>query len=227
LKAIQTPAFIDAAHDYLWLQDKNYPQRLVYKIVCDRYRLNTLQRVVLYRGIFPAGEVLLRSAKRHESIDQVHLTVDTFNVLFKIANYLCGRPVFISNDHILRDAGDAFDKDFANGILERSVDLLIARISKEHPLSVRFLIDQPVDHSERIATLIEEAMHLNPFPVEIELCYPADRKMQGAEPHTIATADSVIIDSFPYSFIDLARQILDEQFQPGYLSLPEILQGKR
>ncbi len=44
MREIVNDAFRDAAGDYFWLLNRNYPQRLVYKIVCDRYKLNTLQR---------------------------------------------------------------------------------------------------------------------------------------------------------------------------------------
>ncbi len=223
MKEILSPDFISAACDYFWLQEKEYPQRLVYKIICDRYRLNTIQRVILYRGIFPSREVELRKQKCVSVLTDVNLSVDVSNVIFKLSNYLCGRPVFLSNDNILRDAGDAFDKDYSDEILIRSVKLLIDYLTSLSLISVQFLIDKPVDGTKLIHSKLEQSIRVFTYPVTISEVYPADRFLDGPEPHVIATADSVVIDSLNYTFIDIPRTILDRHFHPEYLDMAKIL----
>jgi len=223
MKEIVAGGFQEAINDYFWLLNKRYPQRLVFKIVCDRYQLHTLQRVVLYRGIFPACEVASRKEKEMHILDGKHLSVDTFNVLFKLTNYLCGRPVFICNDGLLRDAGDAFDKHFPGDILGRALDMMINYIQRLPLCSVHFLIDQPVEGSGMVKDSILSGQAGFAFPCFIEMAYPADRRMNGDEPHVIATADSEIIDRSKSPYFDMAKAILDEAFNPDYISVSKLL----
>ncbi|NMB72915.1 MAG: DUF434 domain-containing protein [Bacteroidales bacterium] len=223
MREIVNDAFRDAAGDYFWLLNRNYPQRLVYKTVCDRYKLNTLQRVILYRGIFPAEIAALRLKKRIEDPKGYHLWIDVFNVLFKISSYLSGRPVFICNDGLLRDAGDAFEKQVPTAILERSVNLMLSFLRNETPKTARFLIDQPVDNSSLVKEMIHrQIMHLS-CPAELNSLYPADKLMSESRNVLLATADSEIIDRSGCLYYDLAFKILQREFSPAFLSFPEIL----
>lgn len=223
MKEILTAAFTEAARDYFWLQDKEYPQRLVFKIVCDRYRLDRFQRVIIYRGIFPSRENIARLRGQTDSAEGMNLVVDTTNVVFRLNNYLCGRPVFISSDGLLRDAGDAFEKHFPPDIHKRSIHLLISLMNTIHPKSVKFLIDSPADGSELIESELEAAGKEFGYPATIETTYPADRGMNGSSPCIIATADSEVIDNLSCPCIDLPRLILAKEFSPTFLSIPEIL----
>ena len=223
MKEILTTGFREAARDYFWLQEKAYPQRLLYKIVCDRYQLDSFQRVVLYRGIFPSSENSSRQLKKISSPQQVNLAVDTHNVVYRLCNYLCGRPVFICSDGLLRDAGDAFDKDFPFELLDRSLLLLTNYLLSLPLLSVRFLIDKPAYGSAQMHNFLAEKQAAFPYPASVEETYPADRLMDGPAPLAIATADSEIIDRLSCSYIDLPRLILDREFSPAFLSIPNIL----
>lgn len=223
MREIVNNAFRNAANDYFWLLNRDYPQRLVYKIVCDRYRLNTLQRVILYRGIFPAEIANQRLKKRIEDLKGYDLLIDVFNVLFKITSYLSGRPVFICNDGLLRDAGDAFEKQVPSALLERSVTLLLFFLKTEPPASVRFLIDQPVDNSSFVEEIIHNQLINIPCPAELNCLYPADRLMKESRDVVLATADSEIIDRSGCMFYDLAYKILKREFSPSFLSFQEIL----
>jgi len=223
MKEILSDNFLAAARDYFCLQEKEYPQRLIYKIVCDRYKLNTIQRVVVYRGIFPSREAEKRKLKCLLSLNEFNLSVDVSNVIFKLANYLCGRPVFLCNDNLLRDAGDAFDKDYSDEILKRSVRMIVEFLSSQFLISVQFIIDRPVDGTELIHSELKNSLWLFKFPTTIREEYPADHFLTGAEPHVIATADSEVIDRLPYPCFDIPRAVLDKQFHPEYLSLEEIL----
>ncbi len=223
MKEILTPAFIEAARDYFWLQEKDYPQRLFFKVVCDRYRMDSIQRVIIYRGIFPSVENKARLKRQTTSAEGMNLVVDTTNVVFRLNNYLCGRPVFLCTDGLLRDAGDAFGKQFPDDIHKRSIHLLIAYMKQLGVRSAHCLIDQPADGSEMIQQELETAAPEFGYPLVIESTYPADRKMNGSSPCIIATADSEVIDHLPCPCIDLPRIILEKEFSPAFLSIPEIL----
>jgi hypothetical protein len=225
MKEIVTGDFISACCDYFWLQEKEYPQRLVYKIICDRYKLNTIQRVIVYRGIFPSREAVERKSRCLTELHDVNLSVDVTNVIFKLSNYLCGRPVFISNDNLLRDAGDAFDKDYSADILFRSVSMLIEFFISKSLISLHLLLDKPVDGTALIHEELDKSLPLFHFPTQIREVYPADHFLEGPQPNVIATADSEVIDKFPFPFFDIPRCILDKHFQPDYLDIDDLLRS--
>jgi hypothetical protein len=225
MKEVLSADFISATGDYFWLQEKEYPQRLIFKIICDRYRLNTIQRVILYRGIFPSREAESRKSKCVTILHAVNLSVDVSNIIFRLSNYLCGRPVFLSNDNLLRDAGDAFGKNYSDEILLRAVKMLIVFLSAQSLNSLSLLIDKPVDGTRLINGELKNSLLLFNFPVTISEVYPADRFLDGPHPHVIATADSEVIDRSPDPFIDIPRSILDKHFQPEYLDMRELLKS--
>jgi hypothetical protein len=53
--------------------------------------------------------------------------------------------------------------------------------------------------------------------------YPADHFLKGEIPHVIATADSVVIDKSSSPWFDLARAILDANYQRDYLEITKII----
>lgn len=226
MKEILNEAFCEAARDYFWLLNKNYPQRLVYKIVCDQYKLNTLQRVILYRGIFPAEKAALRLAKRKETAAGHELIIDVFNILFKLTSYLSGRPVFLCNDGLLRDAGDAFEKQLPVPILERAVQMMIRFLRNHPPVSAKFLVDQPVDNSFYVEKIIGENLNTLPCPARLNSFYPVDKLMKESRNTLLATADSEIIDRSGCLFYDIAFNILQEEFSPKLISFNDILSDK-
>src|SRR5512133_2589784 len=110
MKEIRTRDFEEALIAFAWLRERDFPRRLSFKLVCDRYRLDRFQRVILYHSIYPSKESDERNRKRVESVEKQIFWIDGFNVIFTVANYLLGRPVFIACDGILRDSGEAFGK---------------------------------------------------------------------------------------------------------------------
>ena len=85
---VLTPGFIEAIKDYYLLLNKEYPQKEILKLTGNRYKLNRIQRILLYRGIFPDQLARSRKEKKTDLILNPCLCVDTYNVLFTISNYL-------------------------------------------------------------------------------------------------------------------------------------------
>jgi len=102
--------FIRAIKDYFLFIEKNYPKKTLIKLVGDRYLLNKTQRTILYRGIFKKKEIKRRKKMKARKISGKDIFVDCYNVIYTIANYLYGRPMYIGNDNFLRDAGDSLGK---------------------------------------------------------------------------------------------------------------------
>ena len=127
---IITDSLRAAAADYLLLAERDYSRTAALKLVGDHYRLSAVQRSILYRGIQSSSESRRRTAKRVDDVDSAKLCVDGFNILYTIANYLYGRPLFISTDGWLRDAGEVHGAGFGASvkgreILERSTEIAV------------------------------------------------------------------------------------------------------
>ena len=95
-----------AIRDYLYLLEKNYPQKGIIKLIGDRYALSGTERTMLYRGIATRENCLARKQKLAlvKELKKASLYIDGYNVMITIGSYLNGNTVYISNDHILRDA---------------------------------------------------------------------------------------------------------------------------
>jgi hypothetical protein len=107
--------------------------------------------------------------------------------------------------------------------MNRSVEMMIGFLSSQSLISLNFVIDTPVDNAQLIISALKKTVLHFKFPVAINEVYPADRFLEGPNPHVIATADSKVIDRLPYPVFDIPRAILDKHFHPEYLNLTEIL----
>ncbi len=115
---------MQAVKDYYYLTERGYPRKGVLMLVGNRYGLSDTQRTILYRGI--ASETRYRRRKKKlissQKIQDQNLHIDGFNVLTTIASYLLGKVLFISSDHILRDASGMKGKHtFSNKMVEAVV----------------------------------------------------------------------------------------------------------
>lgn len=216
----------NAVRDYEWLLDRGYPDRGSLKLVGDRYRLNSDERNLLYRGVSALPAARLRSSRRipgkrlsRRGLSRSHagsrLWIDGYNVLFTVLNYLLGRPVFISRDGFVRDIGGVRGRVLQEDRLFDAAESLLRVLSGATPASmpVILLIDEPVDrsreHARRIRVLAATA--LPAFECRVENGVDSNLIGIGA-PDLIATSDSRIIDDASAGVIDLARETLSREF---------------
>lgn len=223
--------FGQAVDDYYWLRNRQYPEQPALKLVGDRYRLSGDQRNILYRGITSKTIALRRKANLtgNEGVTNKILIIDGYNVLFTLLSYLRGRPVFIANDGLLRDAGGGYGKIDNPNKFQQAILLLIRFLAeqRDRELKVRdltIILDKPVkngvDHSRRIR---KEMADVN-LKGEVNLADCADDELKGwPERETnviLATSDSGIIDAAvggtSCGIYDLARHLLETRFgKPG------------
>ncbi len=222
MQVVLNNAFKYAVKDYFYLIDRQYPYKLVLKLVADRYRLNTTQRIVLNRGIFSGEDASRRKIQKLNSIQGEILHVDLYNVLFTIGNYLLGRVVFIANDSFIRDAGEFYGKIEQMDILEQGVDLLVEYLQNAGPRSVIFYIDDPVDSSHAVTALLHQNERLKNLSGSVRACLSPDRELIALQNGVIASSDSIIIDESPLQIFDLGGAVLLEKYAPALLDLTEI-----
>lgn len=216
---IVTDQFVQSLRDYSHLLNRNYPRKSVLKLVGDRYQLNTFQRILLSRGIFPEEAVLSRREKSTENISGKEICVDTYNVLFTISNYLLGRIVFISNDYFLRDAGEVYGKLYKDAVFIRAIDLMMDYLGKKKVARVEFYIDKPVSFSAELAGRLREILLKGKIPGDAFLDRNPDAILKAIDRGIVASSDSDILDGTNRPVADLAHLILKDQFS---LRLPDL-----
>ena len=207
--------FKQAAKDYLWLLNKGYPQKKVLSLVGDRYRLLKTERSILYRGISAGEEAAYRSSKRHQ-IDEYsnkELHVDTLNVLLTIAAYLHGKPVFICNDGWLRDAQELHSGKTHVSIISLAINLLTGYLQKQRELKAFLYIDSKADSGQEVRQLLHQNDIKN---IAVFNPVSADHVLKDLKGGILATSDSQLINKTPCPVIDLAKNILEQNYSPVF-----------
>ena len=216
---IITDEFKASMRDYAYLLNQHYPRKAILKIVGDRYMLNTFQRILLNRGIFPDKAVKSRINRTTGDIAGRELHIDAYNVLFTISNYLLGRIVFISNDLFLRDAGEVFGKLHKDPVFPRSLDLLVEYLDRMQPGRVEFHIDKPVSYSAELARSVRQILAQKGISGDARLEKNPDAMLIQLNNGIVATSDSDILDQTGMPVTDLAHFVLKDRFS---LNLPDL-----
>ncbi len=211
--------FIKAARDFAYLVNQQYPRKTILKIVGDRYLLNSFQRILLSRGIFRDEEIRKRISKTVRDIRSRAISIDAYNVLFTISNYLLGRLVFVSNDRFLRDAGEVYGKLHKDPVFSRAIELTLNYLKKMSPSRVEFLLDKPISHSAELAGRLRASMEKEEISGNAQIDKNPDAVLIRQGKGIIATSDSDILDETELPVVDLAHLILADRFT---LDLPDL-----
>jgi hypothetical protein len=215
MKELKTDSFKQAANDYLFLLNKNYPEKQTLKLVGDRYRLSGVQRTALYRGITSDEKARSRKAKLTDDLQDKKLYIDGYNILFTFMNYLLGKTLFIGNDGILRDAGETYGKIENEKLLHKAMDMLLdilAEKSGEY-LALVIYLDTPVANSDTHLLELKKKMHRRSIEGNVLLVKSADAELKKLTHGVIATSDSEIIDAVPCQILSPLRPGPENNFQ--------------
>jgi hypothetical protein len=215
--------FMTAAGEYLWMLSRKFPQKASLKLVGDKYMLARDMRQVLYRGISAESSALKRKEKIAGLRPGDNVLVDAYNVLFTVNNYLLGKPVFISNDGLLRDAGEMRGSIVNKPVFARSVNLLLEALKALPPATFRLYLDEPVSYSRKLGTDLSGDMARMEIRGEALTARSADHMLKEESSDAICTSDSAIIDHYTGRIFDLPRFILDQNFRPEFPSLLNIV----
>ena len=214
MKELITDNLLAAAREYLWMLTRGYPQKGSLKLVGDKFMLSRDMRQILYRGVSSEK----RAAERMKKIGSVRegdmVLVDTYNVLFTINNYLLGKPLFISNDGMLRDAGEMRGRIINKPVFTRTIDLLLDVLKEWAGTTFILYLDEPVSHSVRLSIELSKDMVQMEIEGEALTVKSPDHMLKHEHSDAICTSDSAIIDHYPGRIIDVPRYLLDKFFQP-------------
>jgi hypothetical protein len=202
-----------AAEEYLWMLSKGYPQSAALKLVGDKFMFPRDMRQILYRGVV-ADE---QAKSRREKIGSIKkgdlVLIDTYNVLFTVNNYLLGRPVFISNDGLLRDAGEMRGRIINKPQFSRSVSLMLEVLLMWPGATYIHYLDEPVSHSGRLSIELCKDMVQMGIEGNAHTVQSPDHMLVKERSDAICTSDGGIIDQYRGSVFDLPRFLLQHYFQ--------------
>jgi len=211
-----TENFAEALQDYIFLLEKKYPEKTILEMVATRYSLNHFERSVLFRGI-ARQEIADRRKNKLITIEQLNnrtLHIDLFNVLFTLAAYLRGFPVYQANDGLTRDASESHDSSGWLEHLQKSLDLLLEDIDRLGVSKIIFYLDSPLHLSGMMARDIEEKSGMIKTKIEIIRDDSPDHLIRQAGEGVLATSDSTIIDRSSLPVFDLPSAVLYHHFEP-------------
>lgn len=208
-----------AAEEYLWILSRGYPQRQALKLVGDKFMLSREQRQILYRGVVAEDTARSRRGKIGTVKKGDLVLIDTYNVLFTVNNYLLGKPVFLSNDGMLRDAGEMRGRIINKPQFTRSVSLMLEAMQMWPEATYIHYLDEPVSHSGRLSIELCKDMVQLGINGDAHTVQSPDMVLKAEKSDAICTSDGGIIDQYGGSVIDLPRFLLQHFFQPEFPTL--------
>jgi len=217
--------FKQAANDYLWFLEKKYPQKIVLELVGNRYKLNRIQRSILYRGVISRQTANVRESKLFkDKVNKIRtLHIDCFNVLITISSYLNGNIVYVGLDGYLRDASEIHSKVFRTDLLEKSLHLLLDYLLVRTTGEVYFYIDEPVNSSDRLYKIIVHLLDEKKMTGKAIKHKSPDHLISSVKDGVIITTDTTIIDRSTLPVLDLGQKTLTFFYHPEFIDLRTII----
>ncbi|MFW5786272.1 MAG: DUF434 domain-containing protein [bacterium] len=221
-----SPAFHTAAAEYRWMLDRGYPARRLVKLVGDRHRLTAEARSALFRGVLSIAESEA-TRRRLLSLQEAQgrrVVVDGHNVLFSVAHYLRGVPVYRATDGLVRDVGGTARRLNEWALVEQAVDALVETAARAG-LQLDVLLDAPMDFSKEHARRFRDGLARHGVAGVVEVVASADRvvlaRLGRAGPGTVlSSGDAEVVRRCGAPLLDLARETLRRSFNA---EIPEIL----
>jgi hypothetical protein len=207
---------LQAAEEYLWMLTKGYPQKATLKLVGDKFMLPRDIRQILYRGVVPLDRAQSRSRKIGLVEEGDLVLIDTYNVLFTVTNYLMGRPLFISNDGMLRDAGEMRGRIVDKPQFSRSVTMMLEVLQLWPKATFIHYLDEPVSYSGRLSIELCKDMVQMEIEGDAHTVQSPDHMLVTERSDAICTSDGAIIDHYQGKVIDLPRFLLENIFKSDF-----------
>lgn len=220
-----TENFHQALQDYIFLLEKKYPEKAIHELVSTRYALNHFERSTIYRGITTKEHAVHRKYKliTIEQFNNEIIHIDLFNVLFTIAAYLRGFPVYIAFDGFLRDASESHGKGDWAPHLDQGLEILLEFLGGLPAEKAILYLDNPLEYGPAIAENLKVIARHDHSDIQLISDPSPDHLMREARAGVLATSDSTIIDKSPLPVVDLALAVLLSRFEPNIPRLEEVV----
>ncbi|MCD6369198.1 MAG: DUF434 domain-containing protein [Thermoproteales archaeon] len=187
---------LDAIIDYKFLLNRGYNRARALRIVEERYKLNPIERMFLFRSVYSEREIVERLSKR-VSLRELKgkiLLVDGFNVLITIQSALDEDPLIICDDLFVRDLSSAFRRIKIDDKMYNALTVFLEEVKKIIPYIKEIMIfyDAPVSRSGVFAQYSRRKLNEMGFKGTAVAVKRTDRAVLDME-GIISSSDSFII----------------------------------
>ena len=215
----QMPKLQQAVKDLSWLLSRGYSEKSSLKLVGDRYRRQSRQRLAVARSSCSRQAASRRRLHTlpEEAMKGAILYIDGFNLLITIESALSGGFILEGVDGCYRDIASIHGS--YKRVMETVEAISLSGKALEE-LEVRqaiWCLDRPVSNSGRLKQMILEVAGENNWDWEAALYYNPDNLLAG-QPAPIASSDSVILDATAQWF-NLGCYVVSK-YVPDALILP-------
>ncbi len=205
----QIPRLRAAAGDLAWLLSRNYAPNSALKLVGDRYKLTSRQRVAVSRCTCSDSQLRRRSEHQvspEEARSEI-LLIDGYNVLTSLEAALSGGVILHARDRCYRDMASMHGSYRKVRETLPALEILGNVLSQWQIGSCHWLLDQPVSNSGRLASVLRELAEQKGWCWQVELAADPDAQLIDTD-HVVVSADSHILDRAG-RWLNLAKGAID------------------
>ncbi|ABL77630.1 DUF434 domain-containing protein [Thermofilum pendens] len=218
----------EAAKDFFYLVNRGYSRKQSLELVTARYGLSKVEKLALYRSIFPR-EVAASRRKRLaelESLGTGLLVVDAFNQVGTVSSALLGDVLVVGNDGIVRDLAAGYRRISFSPLYVSALYVLLSYLSRLGVERAVFVFDSQVSFSARFAGILKSFASLLGHECWSIISPNADNtviQLSEWEGAAVATSDSVILEKTKAPVVDVAKNIVSRVSLETVVDLGECL----
>lgn len=189
------PILQRAVAELSWLLTRGYPPGGSLKLVGDRYALVDRQRWAVGRAACTEEQRARRTVTQllPTELRGRPVAIDGFNLIITLETALSGGVVLRGRDGTLRDLSSIHGTYRAVQETDRAIRLAATALHVLAPGPVRWLLDQPVSNSGRLAARLRELGPALGLPWTADVVLNPDRELTETS-DVVVTADSVVLD---------------------------------
>ncbi len=215
----QIPKLQQAVKDLSWLLSRGYSEKSSLRLVGNRYRLQSRQRLAVSRSSCSRQAASRRRmhALPKEAMHGNSLLIDGFNLLITVESALSDGFVLEGVDGCYRDMA-SIHGSYKRVMETAEAIILVGRaLEKLGASQCTWYLDRPVSNSGRLKMMILEKAAEHQWDWKAELDYNPDHLLIDSR-QVVASSDSVILDNAAQWF-NLARFVI-RHFVSEALILP-------
>ena len=215
--ADELPKLRRAVAELCWLLSRGYKMTSSLKLVGDRHGLRERQRLAVSRSACSDED---RQRRRDhcigvERLKDQQLVVDGFNLIITIEASLSGGPLLVGVDDCIRDLSSVHGSYRSVEETDRAITMIGEALDRLGPVSVHWLLDQPVSNSGRLAAKITDLAADANWPWSVEVVFNPDAAIVASSAVAI-TSDSMILDRVE-QWADLKTYLLEREVSEAWI----------
>jgi hypothetical protein len=184
-----------AVSELSWLFSRGYAIKSALKLVGDRHNLTERQRLAVSRAACSEENETRR--KEHllnvRAIKGENIIIDGFNLIVTTEAALSGGLLLLCRDGCIRDLSSVHGSYRSVQETNEAIELIGATFEILKPASVKWLLDQPVSNSGRLAGQIKELARERTWTWTVEVVFNPDAEIKASNQIAV-TSDSIILD---------------------------------